>query len=215
MRYDPAGFANTALALLLSMIASAIAFAVLLPPSTPWLRGHLLADLRRQVVLACRAPLSAARARFESRSRDLAFQAHALLEREPDAQRDTLAWLVAVLEVGHAVIDLRRELAALPSDARYAATMPWRRAIAHSGKALIALFARPTDARLDAALAANFDAIAATQQALAAFAPPREDRHRLQRILSYLHFVRTALIDPQSPLARYAGAASRDSAASA
>ena len=215
MTYDPAGFANTALALLLSMIASALAFAVLLPPSTPWLRGHLLADLRRQVVLACRAPLSAVRARFESRSRDLAFQAHALLEHEPEAQRDALAWLVAVLEVGHAVIDLRRELAALPSDARYAATMPWRRAIAHSGKALIALFARPTDARLDAALAANFDAIAATQQALAAFAPPREDRHRLQRILSYLHFVRTALIDPQSPLAHYAGAASRDRAASA
>jgi uncharacterized membrane protein YccC len=215
MRYDPAGFANTAIALLLSMMASAIAFAVLLPPSTPWLRGHLLADLRRQVVLACRAPLAAARTRFESRSRDLAFQAHALLEREPDAQRDALAWLIAVLEVGHAVIDLRRELAALPGDARYAATMPWRRAIAHSGKALVALFARPSDARLDAALAANFDAIAATQQALAAFAPPREDRHRLQRILSYLHFVRTALIDPQSPLARYAGAVSRERAASA
>jgi uncharacterized membrane protein YccC len=215
VRYDPAGFANTAIALLLSMIVSAIAFAVLLPPSTPWLRGHLLADLRRQVVLACRAPLTAARARFESRSRDLAFQAHALLEREPEAQRDALAWLVAVLEVGHAVIDLRRELAALPADARYAATMPWRRAIAHCGKALVALFARPTDARLDAALAANFDAVAATQQALAAFAPPREDRHRLQRILSYLHFVRTALIDPQSPLARYAGAASRERAAGA
>jgi len=215
VRYDPAGFANTAIALLLSMMASAIAFAVLLPPSTPWLRGHLLADLRRQVVLACRAPLSAVRGRFESRSRDLAFQAHALLEHEPDAQRDALAWLVAVLEVGQAVIDLRRELAALPGDARYAATMPWRRAIAHSGKALIALFARPADARLDAALAANFDAIAATQQALATFAPPREDRHRLQRVLSYLHFVRTALIDPQSPLARYAGGARRDGAASA
>jgi uncharacterized membrane protein YccC len=215
VRYDPAGFANTAIALLLSMMASAIAFAVLLPPSTPWLRGHLLADLRRQVVLACRAPLSAVRGRFESRSRDLAFQAHALLEHEPDAQRDALAWLVAVLEVGQAVIDLRRELATLPGDARYAATMPWRRAIAHSGQALIALFARPADARLDAALAANFDAIAATQQALATFAPPREDRHRLQRVLSYLHFVRTALIDPQSPLARYAGGARRDGAASA
>ena len=215
VRYDPAGFANNALALVLSMIASGIAFAVLLPPSTPWLRGHLLADLRRQVVLACRAPLTRVRARFESRARDLAFQAHALLEQEPDARRDALSWLIAVLEVGHAVIDLRRELSALPRDARYAATMPWRRSIAQSGKALTALFARPTDARLDAALAANFDAIAATQQALAAFAPPREDRHRLQRILSYLHFVRTALIDPESPLARYAGAARRDFAAPA
>jgi uncharacterized membrane protein YccC len=205
MRYDPAGFANDALALILSMIACAAAFAVLLPPSTPWLRRHLLSDLRAQVVLACREPFARARARFESRARDLAFQAYALAEGDAAARRDALAWLVAVLEVGHALIDLRSELAALPVDARYAPTMPWRRAISRSTKALAALFARPSAARLDAALAASFDAIAATQQALTAFAPPREERHRLQRILSYLHFVRTALIDPESPLAAYAG----------
>ncbi|WP_242538553.1 FUSC family protein [Trinickia acidisoli] len=215
VRYDPAGYANDALALVLSMVVSAIAFAVLLPPSTPWLRRHLLGDLRRQVVLACTAPLARVRSRFESRARDLAFQAHALMEHDAAGQRDALAWLIAVLEVGQAVIDLRRELAALPNDARYARTMPWRRSIAQSAKTLTALFARPTDARLDAALAANFDAIAAVQQALAAFAPPREDRHRLQRILSYLHFVRTALIDPQSPLAHYAGGTRRDAAAPA
>jgi uncharacterized membrane protein YccC len=216
VHYDPAGYANDAIALVLSMVACAVAFAVLLPPSTPWLRRHLLADLRRQVVLACKAPLARVRSRFESRARDLAFQAHALMEHEPSEQRDALAWLLAVLEVGHAVIDLRRELSALPGDARYAPTMPWRRSIARSAGALTALFARPSAARLDAALAANVDAIAATQQALAAFAPAREDRHRLQRTLSYLHFVRTALIDPQSPLARYArAAAGRDPAAPA
>ncbi len=213
--YDPAGFANDAIALVLSMAACAIAYSVLLPPSTPWLRRHLLADLRRQVVLSCQAPLARLRGRFESRARDLAFQAYALMERDPAARRDALAWLIAVLEVGHAVMDLRRELGQLPSDARYAATMPWRRAIARSAKTLAALFAHPAAARLDAALAANVDAIAATQQALAAFAPPREDRHRLQRILSYLHFVRTALFDPQSPLAQYALASRRDDAAPA
>ena len=36
---------------------------------------------------------------------------------------------------------------------------------------------------------------------LAGFTPTREERHRLQRILSHLHFVRTALLDPESPLA--------------
>jgi hypothetical protein len=35
---------------------------------------------------------------------------------------------------------------------------------------------------------------------LATFTPPRDERHRLQRILSQLHFIRTALLDPQSPL---------------
>jgi hypothetical protein len=39
-----------------------------------------------------------------------------------------------------------------------------------------------------------------------AFAPPRDERHRLQRILSQLHFIRTALLDPQSPLEPWTGA---------
>lgn len=212
MTYDPAAFMNDALALVLSMAVSALAFAVLLPPSTPWLRNRLLADLRRQVVLACGAPLARARARFESRARDLAFQAHSA-DEEPAARRNSLAWLIAVLEIGHAMIDLRRELAELPRDPRYAPTMPWRRSIAKSGKALAALFARPGEARLDAALAASFDAIAAVQQTLAAFAPLRAERHGLQRILSHLHFVRTALIDPESPLAAFAGGARREDAA--
>ncbi|GLU32648.1 FUSC family protein [Trinickia caryophylli] len=204
MRYDPSGFADSALALVLSMVVCAFAFAVLVPPSTPWLIERLVADLRRQVVLACSAPLARVRSRFESRARDVAFQAYAIAEQAPDARRGALAWLVAVLESGHAAIDLRRELAELPADARYGPTMPWRRSIAKAQSQLAALFARPDAARLDAALAANVDAIAATQQALAAFAPPRDERHRLQRILSHLHFMRTALIDPQSPLAAFA-----------
>jgi hypothetical protein len=36
---------------------------------------------------------------------------------------------------------------------------------------------------------------------LTTFSPPRDERHQLQRILSHLHFIRTALLDPQSPLA--------------
>lgn len=211
MSYDPAGFADSALALIFSMLVCAIAFSVLLPPSTPWLIEHLVADLRRQVVLACRAPLASVRARFESRARDIAFQAYAVAEHAPAARRDALAWLIAVLEAGHAVIDLRGELAGLPHDARYAPTMPWRRSIAAAERELAALFANPRAARLDATLAASVDAIAATQQALAAFSPPRDERHRLQRILSHLHFVRTALIDPQSPLATFAAHAQRDS----
>lgn len=53
--YDPIGFMNDALALVLSMIVSAIAFAVLFPPSAPWLKKRLFADLRHQAVAACHA----------------------------------------------------------------------------------------------------------------------------------------------------------------
>ena len=120
IHYDPSGFMNDAMALVLSMLVSSIVFAVLLPPSTPWLRNRLLIDLRRQVVMSRRARLRRVRSRFESGARDLMFQINALAEGEPEFKRDTLRWLFSVLEVGNAVIDLRREIAALPADARYA-----------------------------------------------------------------------------------------------
>ena len=109
--------------------------------------------------------------------------------------------MFAVLETGNAAIDLRHELATLPSDPRYAPTTPWRRAIETMRAALSSLFTRPDAERFDATLAAVNDAIDATRQTLDAFTPTREERHRLQRILSHLHFVRTALLDPESPLA--------------
>ena len=140
------------------------------------------------------------RSRFESGARDLMFQINALAQHEPELKRDTLRWLFSVLEVGNAVIDLRREVAALPADARYARSMPWRVSLRAMRDALAALFERPREDRFDRALAATADAIAAVQQMLAAFTPPREERHQLQRILSQLHFIRTALLDPQSPL---------------
>ncbi|PQV52990.1 FUSC family protein [Paraburkholderia sp. BL21I4N1] len=200
IHYDPSGTINDAIALVLSMLVVSIAFAVLLPPSTPWLRNRLLVDLRRQVSLASRAGMRRVRSRFESGARDLMFQINALAQNEPELKRDTLRWLFAVLEVGNAMIDLRREVATLPADARYAKTMPWRVTLRAMRDALTALFERPREDRFDRALAATADAIAALQQMLATFTPPREERHQLQRILSQLHFIRTALLDPQSPL---------------
>ncbi|HGL4260271.1 FUSC family protein [Burkholderia dolosa] len=199
--YDPSSFMNDALALVLSMLVSAIAFAVLFPPTAPWLKKRLLADLRDQVVAACHARLAGLRTRFESGARDLMHQAHTLSADQPDVQRDALRWMFAVLEAGNAAIDLRAELATLPAEPRYAPTMPWRRAIDAMRTALSALFAKPDAARFDATLAAANAAIDATRGALDAFTPSREERHRLQRILSHLHFVRTALLDPESPLA--------------
>ena len=75
MQYDPSAFMNDALALVLSMFASAIAFAVLFPPSAPWLKQRLFADLRNQAVAACHAGLAGLRTRFESGARDLMYQA--------------------------------------------------------------------------------------------------------------------------------------------
>ena len=214
MHYDPSSFMNDALALVLSMLVSSVAFAVLLPPSTPWLRNRLLVDLRRQVVLAGHAGLGRVRSRFESGARDLMFQIDALSPNEPDLKRDTLRWLFSVLEVGNALIDLRREVAALPPHARYEKTTPWRVAVRTLPDALAVLFEQPREDRMAGARAATADAIAEVQQMMARFTPSREERHQLLRILSQLHFIRTALLDPQSPLASAMGGHDRRGGAS-
>ncbi|CAN0620088.1 Fusaric acid resistance protein conserved region [Burkholderia multivorans] len=203
IHYDPSNFMNDALALVMSMLVSAIAFAVLFPPSAPWLKLRLFGDLRRQAVAACHARLDGLRTRFESGARDLMYQAHTISADQPGVQRDALRWMFAVLETGNAVIDLRNELATLPDDPRFAETTPWRRAVETMRQNISALFEKPGQQRFDAALDATAGAIAAAQQALAECVPNRDERHRMQRILSHLHFVRTALIDPESPLEQH------------
>jgi uncharacterized membrane protein YccC len=206
VHYDPTGFMNDALALVLSMIVAAIAFAVLLPTDAPWLRHLLLGDLRREVVSARRGRLSTLTTHFESRTRDLLAQINALPASKPEQQRDALQWLFAVLEFGNAVIDLRREIAALPGEPHDAASMPWRRSVDTTLDAVARLFDRPKAARFDAALDAAERAIADTQALFAREDSPREERHRLQRIASHLHFIRTALLDRESPFAQFAAA---------
>nr|WP_253185510.1 FUSC family protein [Burkholderia plantarii] len=201
--YAPADFINNGIAIVLSMLVPAVAYAVLVPPTSPWLRRRLFADLRYQVVLACKARLGRLRSRFESGTRDLMFQAHTLSADQPGVQRDALRWMFAALEIGNAIIDLRHEFTVLPPDARYAATMPWRIAVHRTRDAIAALFARPTPARFDAALAANVEAIEATRRAIDTFGLPVDEQHRLERILRHLHFVRTALLDRDSPLATF------------
>jgi uncharacterized membrane protein YccC len=204
VHYDPTAYMNDALALVLSMIVSAIAFAVILPTDAPWLRRLLLADLRREVVLARRGRLAHVATHFESRTRDLLSQIDALAAGKPELQREALEWLFGVLEAGRAVIDLRREIAALPDAPHYAASTPWRRTSNATLDAVARLFDRPSAARFDAALHCTARAIADAQALVATANPPREERHRLQRIVSHLHFIRTALLDPASPLATFA-----------
>jgi uncharacterized membrane protein YccC len=198
--YDPAAYINDSIALVLAMLVTSIVCGTLLPPSIPWMRNRLLIDLRRQVVAANHARLTRLRSRFESGTRDLMFQINALAANEPAFQRDALRWMFAVLEVGNAVLDLRREIATLPADTRHAKTTPWLVAENKARRAVAALFDRPGEKRMDEALSATTDAIAAVQRRLTTFAAPGDERHQLQRVLSHLHFIRTALLDPQSPL---------------
>lgn len=190
IHYDPSGFINDAIALVISMLACAVAFAVLLPTNAPWLRRLLLRELRLQVVTASKARLNGLAMRFESGARDLLSQLDALAAGDETLQRDALRWLFAVLEVGHAVIDLRTELGRADGASI-------RQALDHVAR----LFDHPSPRHFQMALLATSSAIDNLRALLDTECQSRDERHRLQRMSSHLHFIRTALLDPQSPMA--------------
>lgn len=200
--HDPAGLLNHYIALVLSQLLVAAVMAGVLPPNRPWLWRQLERDLRRRVPHVLRAPLKGLAARFDSSTRDLLTQAHDLAAGHPAVQRDLLRWMTLVLEIGHAVIELRQEKARLPDESSYAAGTAWRLAFDALAAALARLFARATPEHLHQTLAGVEQAIDALRRTPEAGAPHFASSP-LRRLESHLHFIRTALLDPHSPLAEH------------
>ncbi|MBK5525614.1 FUSC family protein [Pseudomonas sp. TH06] len=203
--YNPYTFINDYIAMVMGMLVCAAAGAIILPPNSRWLWRRLEQDLRGQVVYAISGKLKGLASSFESRPRDLLHQAYGLAAGEPKVQKNLLRWMFVVLEVGHAIIELRKEQAILPVHPAYAESQPWRQAIRVMGRALVRLFLQPNTSNLERALVAVDHAIsrvAATDEPFA----PHFDTSALRRVKSYLHFIRTSLLDPQSPLAALAPA---------
>lgn len=204
--YNPYAFINDYIAMVMGMLVCAAAGAIILPPNSRWLWRRLEQDLREQVVYAISGKLKGLGSSFESRTRDLLHQAYGLAAGQPQVQRDLLRWMFVVLEVGHAIIELRKEQAILPVHPAYAESQPWRQAIRVMGRSLVRLFIQPSQSHLERALIAVDHAISRVQATDEPFAP-HFDTSALRRVKSYLHFIRTSLLDPQSPLAAFAAPA--------
>ncbi|MET0776930.1 MAG: FUSC family protein [Pseudomonas mandelii] len=203
--YNPYAFINDYIAMVLGMLVCAAAGAIILPPNSRWLWRRLEQDLRGQVVYAISGKLKGLASSFESRTRDLLHQAYGLAVAQPQVQRDLLRWMFVVLEVGHAIIELRKEQSILPVHPAYAESQPWRQAIRVMGRSLVRLFLQPSQSNLERGLIAVDHAISRVQATDEPFAP-HFDTSALRRVKSYLHFIRTSLLDPQSPLAGYINA---------
>jgi uncharacterized membrane protein YccC len=198
-QFDPLRMFNEYLAALLAMSLATLAAGLILPPDRPWLWQRLERDLRLGVVQAVRGPLRGLSGEFESGTRDLFSQAYAFAAGRVDVQRRLLRWMFCVQENGHALIELRLEQAALPPLDCYAESMPWRHCVRLLGRAMIRLFTQPGEANRLRALHAveqAIDTLGRTAEPCA----PHFDSSPLRRMLSYLHFIRSALLDPLSPL---------------
>jgi uncharacterized membrane protein YccC len=195
--YTPDLLINNGIAVVAAMLLAALAFAVVFPPRMKWLVGHMCAELRRQVVIACRGDLAGLGQRFQSGTHDLMHQLRLLLNGDRRAHRRALRWMLVTLEVGHAVLDLRREagragwLSAL--DPR------WEPALEQVLDDIARLFEQPDAQKVERALISVRAATWVAQEALDLVREERERRHDVQRLLSHLHFIRSALLDRDAP----------------
>ncbi|KVW32918.1 FUSC family protein [Burkholderia ubonensis] len=200
--YTPEVLINNGIALVVAMLACSIVFAVVFPTHMPWLTGRIAHDLRRQVTLACEGASAGLAQRFQSSTHDLMAQLRTLLVRRTRQHRDALRWMLATLEVGHAVIDLRDEVQA------FSATKPpqalrWTASIDAVLDMLPPFFDDPTPPRHARTLKSVNLAIRAAQHALVAWHAVPDERRRMQRIVGCLHFVRSALLDKDASFNRH------------
>lgn len=208
--YAPDLLINNGIAIVAAMLLAALAFAVVFPPRMKWLVGHMCAELRRQVVIACCGELTGVGQRFQSGTHDLMHQLRLLLNGDRRAHRRALRWMLVTLEIGHAMVDLRHEAQSAAWLAGFDAR--WGPALARVQDDVAKLFERPDAENVERALISVRAATWVASEALDAVRHERERRHDVQRLASHLHFISSALLDRDAPLGAFARRRSRGQA---
>lgn len=203
MHYDAAGVANGMLAQTAGVVLAYAIFSVLLPEHTMGNREHVRAALWREALNACRQRLAGdgrtLRHRFDNRVRDLLSQLNAAAGPTPPvATRAVVREGLTLLELGHAVIELRALLAASHDGAV-------RDALRNVLRRLGAYLRAPVAGTNADAVAALLDAGVVIRAGLAdpGCDPARADR--LHTVLADLHAIYTSLLDQAAPITEPSG----------
>jgi uncharacterized membrane protein YccC len=159
---------------LIGVAVASVLYQVIDPSDSRWIKRRLARALRRQVEEACSRPLPGLLGRFESGTRDLLSRFAITHSLDNPDDRDIMTWLLSVLETGRAVIQLRQEMLAVTDRQAHDRIEQSIRGIAY-------LFARPSQARLRAALDAVLAAIAVCGA--------------LPAVLANLHLMRGAMLE--------------------
>jgi uncharacterized membrane protein YccC len=190
MHYDVESFISSELSLTMGVVVAYLMFKVVLPEHTMGHRGHVAAALWREAQNACTSRLYRLKRRFDNRVRDLLSQLNAAAGPAPSAEtRAVVRQGLTLLELGHAVIELRQLIAASHAgDARDSLQAVLRE--------LAAYLHAPSRATGEAALQSILQAGSAVRAALPH--AQYERRARLQTALTDLHSIYTSLLDQLS-----------------
>ncbi len=173
-QFDMPGLVNGMAGGLIGVAIALVMYQIIDPSDSSWIKRRLARALRRQVVEACGRPLPGLAERFESGTRDLLARFAVTHSLENPDDRDIMTWLLSVLEIGRAVIQLRQETLSVTDPVAHEKIGQSIRSIAH-------LFARPNQTRLRAALDAVLAAIAVCD--------------KLPSVLANLHLMRGAMLE--------------------
>jgi uncharacterized membrane protein YccC len=190
MRYDVESFISSELSLTMGVMVAYLMFKVVLPEHTMGHRGHVAAALWREAQQACTARLHGLKRRFDNRVRDLLSQLNAAAGPAPSAEtRAVVRQGLTLLELGHAVIELRQLIAASHAGAA-------RDSLQAVLQLLAVYLHTPSRASGERALQAILSAGTAVRAALPDAHPERHAR--LQTALTDLHSIYTSLLDQLS-----------------
>jgi uncharacterized membrane protein YccC len=194
MLFDLVEVINDGIGTIIGVAVAGVLFATLVPSSGSWFRRRLARLLRRQVVRACTGSLDGLSHRFESGTHDLLHTLTAIRQEADEKDDSLLPWVFPVLEIGRAVISLRKDATALAAGGRL--TDEVRKSLGSIGR----LFDRPTDTRRDAALCLVTGAIQAVSREAKSAECPAASREVLRRVLTSLHLIRTVLREEEMVL---------------
>ncbi len=189
MHYDGEAFLSNELALIAGVALAYVIFATVLPEHIMGNNEHVAGALWREALGACKSKLFRLKHRFDNRVRDLLAQLNAAAGPTPsEAARVVVRQGLTLLELGHAVIELRQLIASSQPG-------PVRNALQLCVDQLAAYFRAPSRARADQVLSAVLQAGSTIRVDLPDASPER--RRRLYTALTDLHSIYTSLLDQQ------------------
>lgn len=192
MRFNVVNFFNDSIAQVIGLAIAGLMFALIFPRHLQGARRHIAAALWDEALRVCVSDKPHLRHHFENRIRDLLNQLNMGIRGMPDAAtRHTLNQAITLLELGHAIIDLREIInRSNASGVTHSALQACLIALAdwfrHSRQ--------PQKARLSQLIAETTTLLQLTLSAQSNL--PTEKRAQLQRALTNLHLIGTSLLDP-------------------
>lgn len=195
MQYDPMGFINFGISLMLGLTSAAIIFATLMPVTGSWLKRRTSRLLCRQAEMACFGALPSLTSRFESSTRDILRRLATKQVVQDSHDRDILDWVFIVLEIGRSIIHLRQDAESIPL------SQSLIESVKNTIQSTAYLFKRPNGQHHGTALEYAENSIKTILVELDREGLCGHSREVLRRMLTSLHLIRTSLLDDETILA--------------